>query len=211
MQEPFARRIIPNVHYIPVRHDLCDIVEVTRRVIEEGQRNSTRLRAMAVAARDMAVESFNALAQLDSFIWGFLKAQKACTWKVGTSPMALPGLASCPHVQHQTPLASRCCPLGNLSRLLCHVVANPASSMPFGSTLCMPFTTTWLPASCHPWAVPSLFDPPCRCEPLGSMTPRANVSWLTLRQSMSTSHHLHLLGNSPLGMQVQPTLPATAL
>jgi hypothetical protein len=41
---------------------------------------------MAVAARDMAVESFNALAQLDSFIWGFLKAQKACTWKVGAGP-----------------------------------------------------------------------------------------------------------------------------
>lgn len=61
---------------------LSDTVIRASNVIEEAHRNSSRFRAMAATARDMAIESFNALAQLDSVIWSLLRAHELCDWTV---------------------------------------------------------------------------------------------------------------------------------
>ncbi|KAL6748171.1 hypothetical protein V8C86DRAFT_2885693 [Haematococcus lacustris] len=85
LKEFFAGRIQPGIHYEPVSYDLADLPARSRHLIEEAHSGSTRLHQMARAARDVAIDSFHALAQLDTLAVSLLRIQAASPWQV-TNP-----------------------------------------------------------------------------------------------------------------------------
>jgi hypothetical protein len=72
----------PGVHFEPIRHDLADLADRTRQLIEEAGIDPSRLERMATAAMEQAVEVLSALSQVDSAAWALARAAEASTTSI---------------------------------------------------------------------------------------------------------------------------------
>ncbi|GFH25403.1 uncharacterized protein HaLaN_23355 [Haematococcus lacustris] len=91
LKEFFASKLKPGVHYEPVAYDLKDLPQRSWQLLAEIESGSQRLQRMAEAARDMAVDSFHALAQLDTLAWSLMHVKSVCQWPVEDPGAIQPG------------------------------------------------------------------------------------------------------------------------
>ncbi|KAL6763884.1 hypothetical protein V8C86DRAFT_2483609 [Haematococcus lacustris] len=96
-KEWFARRLQPGVHYEPVEYDLSSLAYRTKQLIAEAHSGSDRLHRMAIAAREMAIDDFHAIRQMDMLAWSLLNIKAASPWKVASPVWS----ASSPPPVHQ--------------------------------------------------------------------------------------------------------------
>ncbi|KAJ9517814.1 hypothetical protein QJQ45_004136 [Haematococcus lacustris] len=83
-QEWFAKRLQPGVHYEPVEYDLSNLASRSKQLMAEAHSGSDRLHRMALAAREMAVNDFHAMMQMDMMAWSLLNVKAASPWKVAS-------------------------------------------------------------------------------------------------------------------------------